>query len=310
MPPGQPDGADDLVSGVAEVLAEAEQLRDRLHQLERELEQQHRLALMGTVLSQIAHELNNILTPVLSYARFALNHPEDAALNRKALDRAARGAERAARIASALLEFASGWSDPIGQTDADRAVVADCVRDALEWLDMPSSAGPLNLDVNVPPTLAVRMRPIALQQILLNLLINARRALGSAGGRLRITASVVSGTRSTGNTDASRAHDAPAGGASRVRIIVEDSGPGIEPQLASRLFQPFVSGQEPTSVAGPFQGMRRIGGTGLGLSVCRQLVERSGGTIAATSEPGVGTTFILDLPAATDTDPQIQSAVS
>ena len=98
-----------------ELAQRCESLQARLHQLEQELEHTHRLATLGTIVGSIAHEFNNLLTPVISYAELAKLHPDDRELSEKALDRASAGAEHASQIASAILDLvrrAERVSDP------------------------------------------------------------------------------------------------------------------------------------------------------------------------------------------------------
>jgi signal transduction histidine kinase len=116
------------------------------------------------------------------------------------------------------------------------------------------------------------MNPLHLQQVLMNLLLNAQAAMtkcedGPKGGRLTVAAI----TRADGT----------------VGIRVSDSGPGIPKEIAGRIFEPFVTTKKPGSSGG---------GRGLGLAICRRLVEDAGGTITATSTQGRGTTFLVVLP--------------
>lgn len=311
-PPGRPDAA----------TAELESLRASL-------EHAQRLATLGTLTGLIAHEFNNILTPVMSYAQLALEKPADAALARKALERAADGSERAARIAAAILSFArqepvrstgnigaanghaadagaetvrspSGSIPFGGVVEHEVTRVADAIERALACLARDPKKDGIELTVNVPEELAVRMRPIALQQVLLNLVLNARKAMAAGGGRLSISARAESHRPMPEGVGGAQGAAEKAGGdgSGWLRIEVADSGCGMSPELLARVFDPFVSG-EPGGVSGG-GGAQGVGpsGSGLGLALCRRLVDQVGGTLWATSSPGRGSVFVLGLPVA------------
>jgi signal transduction histidine kinase len=207
---------------------------------------------LGLVAAAIAHEVNNVLTPVRSYAELALARPGDRELAERALKAAAEGSERACLITEAMLECARGGA-------------------AEGWADIAAAAGraarligpgSCHVQHTIPPGLAVAMPQVALEQVLLNLLLNAKTAAG-AGGEIRVTA------RESGDG---------------VEIEVEDNGRGIPADRLGRVFEAFESGS--------------VRGRGLGLTICRYLVESVGGRIRAASEVGVGTRFTIELPAA------------
>lgn len=254
-PTTTPRRQDELIEQIDRLAAEVAQLRQ-------ELEQSHRLAMLGTVAGSIAHEFNNLLTPVLSYAQMALAAPGDQELTRKALRKTADGVLRASRVASAMLGFAR---------DED-AVASASLRGAAEGavacLGQDYGRRGIAIEVEVDDRANVAMRPIALQQVLLNLLLNAIEAVDGRGGHILI--------RSTWNN-------------AQVVIEVKDNGRGIEPQLLPRIFEAFVTQR---------QNPRESRGTGLGLMICKRLVEEVGGRIEAVSELGVGTSFRITLPTA------------
>ena len=252
-------------------LLQVEQLLSRLGELEEQLQgvregliQSHRLATLGTIATIIAHEYNNILTPVVSYAQLALSNGDDAALMRKAVEKALTGAEKASQISNSLLGFAR---------EADEQLAAPLPRtvdDAVQCLARPPAKDGYELTVDVPEV-RVAMSPVNLQQVILNLFLNARRVLKGTGGCVTVTGEVQG---------------------SLVRIQVSDNGPGIPEKVMERIFEPFVTepaGHEPPSPSEPK-------GTGLGLSICRDLVRDAGGSIEVESEPGCGTTFTITLP--------------
>lgn len=242
-----------------------ERLQDQVRRIERELDHSQRLASLGMVLGIIAHEFNNILTPVMSYSQLALDNPSDADLTAKALRRAADGAEKAARIAASVLALArkDGY---LGQGNSPVAAseVSHCFNEARQCLAMDHDKDGIEI-TGVPCGTVVEIEPVALQQVFVNLLLNARKSLRGKTGRITLRCS--------------------AGNSGKVVIELEDSGRGIASDVLGRIFDPFVTeaSDDPTP------------GTGLGLTICRRLIESAGGTITATSVVGEGSCFRICL---------------
>ncbi len=252
----------DLRSRLARSVEEAEALREELYKAQQ-------LATLGTLTAGIAHEINNILTPVLAYAQLARSNPHDTALWAKAMERTIAGVESASRITEAVLGFARGD----GET-TDHCDLAEVVSSALACMGRDPAREGVRLVVDVADGLEVRIPLLSLQQVLLNLVLNAMTALKKTrGGTLRIAAVPVDGNST--------------------RISVEDTGTGIPPELLPRLFNPFVTGAR--RGADGHQRPRGPGGTGLGLAVCKRLIENAGGKIEVASVPGEGATFSITL---------------
>jgi signal transduction histidine kinase len=247
----------------AMLLEELERLEQQFEELRAQLTHSHRLATVGTLASVVAHEYNNLLTPVINYAQMALKRPEDPELMRKALQRSLEGAQRATRISNSLLGFA-------GQDEDKAANLPATADEAVTCLAREPGKDGVALEVDLPDV-AARISPLNLQQVLVNLILNAKKAMQGRGGRV-----VVRG-ESEG---------------SQVRVEVADDGPGIPANVRGRLFEPFVTESIDES------GSEKQSGTGLGLCICRDLVEGSGGSINVTSEEGGGTTFYIRLPRA------------
>jgi signal transduction histidine kinase len=244
-------------------LAEAQQQLDSLRE---QLTESQRLATIGTIAAVIAHEFNNLLTPIVSYSQFALQSAEsetpDMPLVRKALSKSFQSAEKAGRICTSMLGLARGESS-FGDVNL-KALVDDVL---LVLARDPQKDG-IALRVQVPPDLAIHGDMVQLQQVLLNLLINARQAMLGKSGSLTVKASL--------------AEDC-------VRLQVIDTGPGIPEKLIPKIFQPFF-----TTKGTARKGEAR--GTGLGLAICKEIVEHHGGRIEVASEVGKGTTFSVILP--------------
>lgn len=315
-----------------------------LEQLRSGLEHTQRLATLGTLAGLIAHEFNNILTPVMSYAQLALDKPQDRALARKALERAADGSERAARIATAILNFAredehrsTGNIEPgegrlagqgagldssaqalnggswigkpptfasVDPSESERASVSSAIQESLACLARDPAKDGIALRLEAPSGLVAKMRPVALQQVVLNMVLNARRAMNPGGGELTIRGASLSerpdpprgAVCSSGNlaTPARRATDPKHW----IQLEIIDTGCGMPPELLTRIFEPFVSQDRRLSGSGGTRAVGEERGSGLGLTLCRRLVEQVGGSVWVTSTPGAGSCFTLLLPAA------------
>lgn len=262
---------DELVQ-VEALLAHFGQLETQFQQVREGLAQSHRLATLGTIASVIAHEYNNILTPVISYAQLALAQPEDAALTRKALEKALAGAERAAKISSSLLGFAR-------EADEKHAArLRTVVDDTIACMARAPEKDGVRVAIDVPDV-QVAISATNLQQVLLNLVLNARHAMRRRGGNIKIN----------GRTQG------------RMLVLdVIDDGPGVPAEIRERLFEPFVTAPPP-EVSGEGDGVPpRPRGTGLGLMICRDLIRNAGGTIECDTEEGRGTAFHITLPLADD----------
>jgi len=235
--------------------------------------QLNRMATLGALACMLAHEMNNLLTPVLNYSKLALDAPANDRLSRRAHENAVASVEACNAMANSLLGFAA--SDE--REDAD---VAACVARAIECIPRDLAKDGVRVEIDTPHGLAVAMPATSLVQVVLNLVLNARRAIqrGGAGGTKQGGWIEIRAGRSTWNT----------GGA--VTLTVRDSGVGMDAETAERVFTPFFSAGGESGEEGS--------GAGLGLAICRRLVEDAGGVIEVESEPGEGACFTLTIPVA------------
>ncbi len=245
-----------------DVEQQLDQLERQVADLHRQIEQLQRLAALGTVASMVAHEFNNLLTPMVSYAQYALQRDEPALL-RTAVEKGFKNAQRLTTLCQRVLGMAV--DDRSGPAPV---AVGPAVREAVECLVRDLEKDNIRLQIDVPEDLTVRARAGSLHQVLFNLVLNARQAMLDKPGRLRITASKSAG---------------------QVIIEVADTGPGIRPEHLERVFEPFFSTKQ-------HEGRSDRQGVGLGLSICRRLMEEQGGTIAVSSQYGQGATFTLTFP--------------
>jgi signal transduction histidine kinase len=235
---------------LARLEAEVEALRTQLRRAQR-------LATVGTMTAMVAHEFNNILTPVVNCAQLARVDP---ALAEKAISRAAENGQQAAEICEAILAFSRGDA-----LQREPVSLPELVSRTLTAMGRDLRKDRIELTLDIPPDLTILSRRVELQQVLLNLLLNARTA--------------VMGRRGAGRIELFARRDDEA-----VTIRVSDTGVGIPPENLERIFEPFFSG------AGD-------GGHGLGLAVCREIVAAMDGHICVESEVGKGSTFTVRLPA-------------
>ncbi len=235
---------------------EADQLRQQLLQAQK-------LSSVGALASSVAHEFNHIRTTINNYAKLAQRPNQDEAGRAQALEKILKGSQRAATIISSMLGFARNTSTQRESTD-----IVALVEETLVLTDKDLSKHRIQVEkkyLGRPRAYAVQAQ---IEQVLLNLIINARQAM-PRGGRLVIT---VRENEQTG----------------MVELSVSDSGVGIPPERLRLIFEPFYTTKEPDE--------HGHGGTGLGLSVCRQIIEQHHGRIRVESVVGKGSTFTIKLP--------------
>ncbi len=242
--------------------------QDQLDDLREQLTESQKLATIGTIAAVIAHEFNNLLTPIISYSQFALQSANgdkpDMDLIRKSLQKSFQSSEKAGKICASMLGLARGESR-FGEVSIQKLV-----DEVLMVMARDPQKDGIALRVQVQPDLKVPADPVQLEQVLLNLLINARQAMLGKGGSLTVKAQRVDGS-------------------DELKLQVIDTGPGIPEKLLSRIFQPFFT----------TKGTARKGetkGTGLGLAICKEIIEHHHGRIEVASEMGKGTTFSIYLP--------------
>lgn len=237
-------------------------------QAQSQLLQTEKMAALGQLVSGIAHELNNPLTAIMGYAQLLLGKGlTDAPLSEA--ERVFREAERARRIVKNLLYFARENRAERTRVELNEIIERTLALRSYE-LRVEDIAVECDLAPHLPATLA---DPYQLQQVILNLLVNAEQALLEARGRGRVwirTRHIIEGV-------ANKVRD-------RIVLEVADDGPGIPPEIASRVFDPFFT-SKPSGV-----------GTGLGLSIVYGIVHQHGGDVAFDNRPGGGARFIVDLP--------------
>ncbi len=240
---------------------EVERLRSENDELRRQLMQAQKLSSVGALASSITHEFNNILTTIINYAKMGLRH-KDVGTREKAFDKILSAGQRASKITTGMLSYARHRGERRDVTDLV-ALVEDVL--VLVEKDLQMHRVRLQTEFVGRPFAAVNANQI--QQVLLNLLVNARQAMEN-GGSLHI------GVRANEET-------------SMAEISIRDTGCGIPAEKLRAIFEPFYTTKEADS--------HGQGGTGLGLALCREIIEAHKGRIRVESAIGKGTTFTLKL---------------
>ena len=237
--------------------AEIKGLRERIDQMQRS-------TALGELVGTTTHEFNNVLMTIINYAKMGMRHRDDATRD-KALDKILNASQRAAKITNSVLAMARNRSNNFEPTD-----LKTLVEETMILLEREMNKYRISVEFqleDVPPVQAIGNQ---LQQVLLNLLINARQAMKD-GGRL-----IIGLKPDTEKRDV-------------VALSIRDFGTGIPQDELRKIFQPYFSTKDGPDETGK-------GGTGLGLATCRNIIETHGGKIRVESAVGQGTCFTLLLP--------------
>ncbi len=242
-----------------------EQLLQQIETLKQQLAHAQRLTALGELVSTTTHEFNNVLMTIINYAKMGLRH-KDSATREKAFEKILAAGNRAAKITNSVLGMARNRSAQQEPTD-----LAQLVDDTLLLLEREMNKYRIAVEKQFHPIPPAMVNGNQIQQVLLNMLTNARQAM-PGGGRIWIKLLHDAGTRT-------------------VDLVIRDNGSGIPPETLPRVFDPFFS-----TKSGPDQSGK--GGTGLGLSACREIIDAHRGRIRVESTIGKGTAFTIKLPAA------------
>jgi two-component system sensor kinase FixL len=254
-----------MFTGFMRDLTERQHTQHRLQELQAELTHVSRLTEMGQMASTLAHEVNQPLTAAINYLEagqvlLARDNRLTTERAREPFYKAAEQVERAAQLVRRLRDFGRK-----GESERRPEPIGKLIDEAAALALIGARDSGIKVQLRIAPELPeVAVDRIQVQQVIVNLIRNAVEAMESERRELTVSA----------------APDGDGG----VVIRVADTGPGLAPEVAERLFQPFVTTKP--------QGM------GIGLSICRSIVEAHGGKLRAEPNPGGGTVFTFSLPTA------------
>lgn len=238
------------------------ELQRQVQSLQQQLLQAQKMSSVGALASSITHEFNNILMTVINYAKMGVRH-KDAATRDKAFEKILAAGHRASKITTGMLSYARQQGDRRESMD-----LVPLVEDVLVLVEKDLQRYRIRLTTQFDGRPFAAVNSGQVQQVLLNLIINARQAM-EQGGNLIVKV----------RTNAEQG---------QAEISIGDSGCGIPPEKLRQIFEPFF-----TTKTVDEQGQ---GGTGLGLSLAREVMEAHGGRIRVESAVGTGTTFTLKFP--------------
>jgi signal transduction histidine kinase/ActR/RegA family two-component response regulator len=243
--------------------AELEQTVTTLQTTQQQLIQSEKLSAVGEFVAGVAHELNNPLAAVMGFSEM-LKDSDPSSKNRRHLEIIHKSAQRCQKIVQSLLSFARRHKPERKPVCANNIVEA-----VLDIVSYPLRTSNIELVTQFDPTQPiVHADDHQMQQVVLNIVNNARQAIEEHGSKGRGLIKII--------TEASR---------ETVRIVIQDNGPGIPEDNLAPIFDPFFT-------------TKKVGvGTGLGLSLCYGIVREHGGSITVMNRPGGGAMFIIELPA-------------
>lgn len=230
--------------------------------LKLQLGQMQALANLGINTSMIAHEINNLLTPLTNYAELAIRNPDDKPLTDKVLNKTLKNCQRAAKVMQTILAMGKKNSEEKAKVN-----LRTLVDEIFISLCRDFKKDQITVELNIPDDLQINAVAIQVQQTLMNLILNARDSMLGKGGFLRISA---------------------VQNKSSVSICISDTGSGISKKNLSDIFEPFFTTKNDKD--------SNTSGTGLGLAFCKKVVESHDGTITVESSLNKGTTFEITLP--------------
>jgi len=231
---------------------------ERLQKLHEQLIRSEKLTALGEMAAGVAHEINNPLGGILLYGNLVLEDLQEKGPARENMEKIINQTNRCKTIVQGLLDFAR---TPTGEMH--RLQINDIIRAAFNLVKDQSIFHGIEVETKFAENLPeVNGDPSRLEEVFLNLLINAADAMKESGGKLKITTSSV---------------------VDRIRVTIGDTGKGIDREHLPHIFEPFFTTKEPGQ------------GTGLGLSIAYGIIKSHKGFIDAESAPGKGTTFIVSL---------------
>jgi PAS domain S-box-containing protein len=276
----------DCIAVICHDRSRAESAEQELRESEDHLRQSQKMEAIGRLAGGVAHDFNNLLTAIIGYCDLLLDELDPGHAGREDAEEILKAADRASTLTRQLLAFSRRQVLQPKVLDLN-ALIADLDR-MLQRL--------IGEDIELRPLFQtelaqVKADPGQLEQVLMNLVVNARDAM-PRGGQITLETDIVEIDDRPGKADEA------IGPGSWVRLTVSDTGAGMDSDTLSRIFDPFFT----TKPLGE--------GTGLGLATVIGIISQSGGQIRAASQPGHGATFTIHLPRVEAEDPRLDEAVN
>ncbi len=243
------------------------EMTQQLAETQRQLYQSEKLASVGRLAAGVAHEINNPLTGVLTYSSFLLKRAKDKPDMKEDLEVIVRETKRCREIVKGLLDFARQ-----SPAEKNRVTINEVIERSVQILANQLAKHKVQIEKQLQPDLPMLEADAnQLQQVLVNLIMNASDAIGEDGGTITVTSTLATNGAQAGKE------------ARQIQLQVRDTGCGIPAENLSKIFEPFFS----------TKGQK---GNGLGLAIVWGIIEKHNGRITVASKPGEGTTFTILLP--------------
>lgn len=241
------------------------QLQIELDELKQQLDRAQRMATLGELTGTATHEFNNLLMTILNYAKVGLRNTDQASRD-KAFDRIFSAANKASKLTGNILALARNRSGEMEPTNLKQVI-----EDTVLLLEREFRRYRIDLELQLDDVPEVLGQGNELQRVLINMLVNARQA-SHEGGLVKVALREIPDSK-------------------EVAIIIRDNGSGISADVLPKIFEPYFSTKTGPDASGK-------GGTGIGLSACKQIIDAHRGRIRVESTVGKGTAFTIRLPRA------------
>lgn len=216
---------------------------------------------IGLATCMIAHEINNLLTPIANYAQLALHNIQDKALVEKALLKTETNCRRASQTMESILNLSNGKKQ-----NRQKVKLTLLFEDVFRCLCRDFTKDGINVHTIIPHDMELNVVPVQIEQVFMNLILNARDAMMPKGGSLIIECKDSSND---------------------IYIDIKDTGCGISPEQIDKIFEPFYTTKDRQ------KNEQNSGGYGFGLAFCKRIIEEHQGKISVDSTLGKGSTFTI-----------------
>lgn len=255
--------------------------------LENQLLQSSKIEAIGTLAGGIAHDFNNILMAILGYGQMALEEAPAGSSVHSDLQQILLAGRRASELTKQILLFSRQGKDELAPYKL-QGVVKEVIK--LLRSTMPATIEiTTNIDTQCRPSL---LDPTQIHQVLMNILTNAKQAMGASHGKIEVTLQEIDWNASLVSISGN-----PIRRGRYLHLSITDSGKGMSPETLTRIFEPFFT----TKAKGE--------GTGMGMAVCHGIISKHNGSITVESSPGQGTTFHIYLPVSEEVNPDSRTKI-